>query len=189
MLSKHEDVMGGLFHDRVDEVRTMLASPLASQLAWARGIQDQLRHNVFEPWKGLFKALCRTPEFQAIQVEHADAIHAAALQLCARFGVTSERAAALMFDIRVQNYSIRAATESRIRADFTTIPADAAPMDIELARLRVIANRRAEAANPKFVEDVRVRKLTIANGAGGVHGIVYDLERQFGISLRDIASA
>jgi len=183
MLSQHEDVMNGLFHDRLNDVRSMLASPVAAQLDWARRIQDRLRHNIFEPWKGLFKALGRTPEFQAIQVEHAAAIHTAALQLCARFGISTERAVALMFDIRVQNYSISAATEAKIRTDFAAIPPATEPPDLEVARLRSIANRRAEAANPQFVEDVRVRKLAIANGTGTVHGVVYDLERQFGIRL------
>lgn len=42
--------------------------------------------------------------------------------------------------------------------------------------------RRAETANRAWVEDVRTRKLCIANG-GVVHGIPYDLEGQFGISL------
>jgi hypothetical protein len=188
MLSKHEDMMTGLFHDRLDGIRTMLASPLAAQLVWARGIQDPVRHSLFEPWKGLFKALGRTLEFQAIQVEHAAAIHQAALQFCARFGVTTERAVALMFDIRVQNYSISAATEEKIRADFAAIPGDSLPMDTEVAKLRSIANRRAEASSSKYVEDVRTRKLAIANGAGTVHGVVYDLERQFGIRLQNMGS-
>jgi hypothetical protein len=39
-----------------------------------------------------------------------------------------------------------------------------------VARLRIFANRRAEAANPKWVEDVRMRKLTIANGQGTAAG-------------------
>jgi len=46
-----------------------------------------------------------------------------------------------------------------------------------------VANRRAEAANPAWIEDVRTRKLCIANGSGVVHGIPYDLEGQFGIGL------
>ncbi len=183
MLAKNEDVMSGLFHDRLDGMRTMLAAAHASQLDWARKIQDPVRHNIVEPWNGLFKALGRTPEFQAIQVEHAAAIHTAAVGFCAKFGVTTERAVALMFDIRVQNYSISAMTEAQIRADFATIPADTEPLNVELARLRSIANRRADAANPQFAEDVRVRKLAIANGSGTVHGVVYDLERQFGIRL------
>ena len=186
MIAQHEDVMNGLFHDRLDAFRTMLAAPRAAQLAWARGIQDPVRHSLFEPWNGLFKALGRTPEFQAIQVGHAGQIYQAALQLCARFGVTTERGAALMFDIRVQNYSISAATEAKIRADFAAMAGGSAPMDAEIAKLRSIANRRAEASSARFVEDVRVRKLTIANGEGTVHGVPYDLERQFGIGLRNV---
>ena len=48
--------MVGLFHDRLDEVGKMLASPRAAQLQRARGIQNSVRHNIFEPWKGLFQS-------------------------------------------------------------------------------------------------------------------------------------
>jgi hypothetical protein len=61
-------------------------------------------------------------------------------------------------------------------------------MDAEVARLQSIANRRAEASSAQYVEDVRVRKLTIANGSGTVHGMSYDLENQFGIGLRGTVS-
>jgi len=183
MITQHEDVLRGLFHDHFSELQGMLASRRDLQLEWARNIQDPRRHAIFEPWKGLFQALGRTPEFQAIEVEHASALHAAAQNLCSRFDVSSERALALMFDIRVQNGSIDQKTEAKIREDFATI----APADDEVARLRAIANRRAEASAPAFVEDVRVRKLTIANGSGTVHGISWDLEAQFGIGLRRAA--
>jgi hypothetical protein len=49
--------------------------------------------------------------------------------------------------------------------------------------MRIVANRRAEASNPRWVEDVRARKICCANGGGRVHGIPYDLEKQFGIRL------
>jgi hypothetical protein len=188
MIADHEDIISGLFQERLDEIRNMLSLPLAAQLQWARGIQNA-QHLVSEPWKSSFCALGRTPEFQAIETAHAAAIHNAALQLCARFGVTTERAVALMFDICVQNNSISAATEAKIRADFAAIPADGDPMATEVAKLQSIANRRAEAANPKFVEDVRLRKLTIANGTGQVHSVQYDLDREFGIGLRTTALA
>ena len=50
--------------------------------------------------------------------------------------------------------------------------------------MQIVANRRTEASNPRFVEDVRRRKLCIAEGKGVVHGISYDLEKQYGLSLR-----
>ncbi len=40
------------------------------------------------------------------------------------------------------------------------------------------------AANPVFREDVRRRKLCIAEGKETVHGITYDLAGQFGLDLR-----
>ena len=158
MASNHADVLNSLFGENLAAFSTMLASPLAQQLAWARSIQDPAHHTVSDPWKSLFKSLGLTPEFQAIQIAHAATMNTAAAQLCQRFGVSTERAQALMFDIRVQNGSISAATEVLIRADFATL-------DTELAKLQSIANRVAEASKAAYVEDVRVRKLTIANGA------------------------
>jgi hypothetical protein len=49
--------------------------------------------------------------------------------------------------------------------------------------MRIIAERRAAAARPKFQADVLARKMTIANGTGVVHGLSYNLERQFGLTL------
>ncbi len=186
MAAQHGDVFEGLFHDNFSAITDMLASPLNEQLEWATTIQDPNRHTVFEPWNGLFQALGRTPEYQSIQVVHAERIHQNALSMCAKYGLSTERGLALMFDICVQNGTISAATDAKIQADFALIPAGD-PMATEVARLQSIANRRAEAANPKFVEDVRRRKLTIANGQGTVHGIFYDLEQQFGIRLQSAA--
>jgi hypothetical protein len=115
-------------------------------------------------------------------VEHAERIRQTAVAMCQQFDVGSERALALMFDICVQNGSIGRATSVKIRADFAGIMAtDVANVEVE--RLRSIANRRAEAASRAFVEDVRVRKLAIANGEGIVHNIPFNLEQQFGIRL------
>ena len=88
-----------------------------------------------------------------------------------------------MFDICVQNGSINRDTAAKIRSDFDRHRLGG-PRRVEVARLQSIANRRAEAATVAFVEDVRVRKLAIANGEGIVHNIQYNLEQQFGIRLR-----
>jgi hypothetical protein len=50
-----------------------------------------------------------------------------------------------------------------------------------------VANCVAEASNPEWAEDVRRRKLCIANGRGVVHGTDYDIEAQFGIRLTSIS--
>jgi hypothetical protein len=173
-------------HASTDGFGKMLALQKAEQLQWCHGIQDGSGRIVAEPWKSRFFALGQTPEFQAIQLTQAESFHQDALAMCRHFGVVTERALALMFDIRVQNGSISSEVETKIRADFAAFPAGITPVDAEVLRLRSIANRRAEAANPTSVEDVRRRKLTIANGVGVVHGVAYDLETQFGIRLQPV---
>ena len=180
----HPEVVDNVFGPHAAELRAMLSSSREDQLSWARSIQDGRRFVIAEPWRGLFKTLGRREEFQDIEVNAAEQIYRDAVTWCHTYGVKSERAVALMFDIRVQNGSIASTTRAQIERDFAMLePGDDADT-LEVARLRVIANRRAEAANPRWVEDVRARKLAIANGAGTIHGAYYDLEGQYGISLR-----
>ncbi len=168
----------GIFHERFAVVQSLGEAPLDQQLAFARSIQD--RGMVQEPWQGMLKALGQTSEFQDVQVAQVRQRFAAALTLCEEYGLKSERAAALMFDIVTQNGSIGAIVKSQILADFQ-------PGDDEVAKMRAIAKRRAAVANPKFASDVLNRKLTIAEGIGTVHGIFYDLEDTFAITLNAMA--
>jgi hypothetical protein len=175
-------LVDAIFHDYATEFRKMIASSPEEQMEWASSIQDR-RHNLVEPWQGLLKSLGRTPEFQTIQAAHASRLFQDALVLCREFEVTSERAVALLFDIKVQNGSISDVVKAQIERDFTAIPAGEGASAIELARLQIIADRRAAASASQWVADVRNRKLTIANGAGTVHGRRYDLDAQYGIGL------
>jgi len=54
------------------------------------------------PGRGSFKTLGRLQEFQDIEAQSAAGIFQQELALCNEFGVTSRRAAALLFDIKVQ---------------------------------------------------------------------------------------
>jgi signal recognition particle GTPase len=89
-----------------------------------------------------------------------------------------------MFDIKVQNGSIRKVTGLEIFAAYEELSGDLSTEEQEVKRLQIIANKRAEASNPKWVEDVRKRKLRIANGEGEVHHTPYDLKEQYGITLK-----
>jgi hypothetical protein len=89
-----------------------------------------------------------------------------------------------MFDIKVQNGSISGAVRLQINEDFDKLVSGPDQKHLEVEKMRIVANRRAEASNPRWVEDVRSRKLCCAEGKGKVHGVNYDLEAQFGISLR-----
>uniref|UniRef100_A0A7V4LDP9 Peptidoglycan-binding protein n=1 Tax=Desulfobacca acetoxidans TaxID=60893 RepID=A0A7V4LDP9_9BACT len=177
MARRHPAVLQDLFGEYHQEFLAVLKAERAEQLDWVRALQDA-KFRLREPWRGLFRTLGRRPEFQAIQLEFAQKIFRTALAWCADYGLKSERAVALMYDIRVQNGSISETVKAKIMRDFKHIP-----QEDEAARLRVIANRRAEAANPTWREDVRARKLTIAEGEGRVHGRCYHLAEQYGLRL------
>ena len=176
-----QQVMG----DGYGEFKSFLSMGKDAQMAWARSKQASKKWQ--DPWRSRFKALGRTAAMQQIQVDGANARYKTGLTLVQQYGLWSERGAALMFDIVVQNGSIKDATRQQIMADFAKIDASLSREDHEVARMRIIANRRAEAANSKFVEDVRSRKLTIANGSGKVHGAMFNLEATYGIRLVPIS--
>jgi hypothetical protein len=175
-------VVDDIFHSFAAEFRRVIGATLDDQMAWARSIQDG-KHRVAEPWRGLFKTLGRSAEFRAIQTLYAGHLLDAAHALCGVYCVRSQRALALMFDIKVQNGSIGDIVRAQIERDFAALPPTDDPDAQEVARLRIIANRRAEAASAQWVEDVRIRKLTIANGEGTVHGRHYSLADQYGLTL------
>ena len=183
MLTKHAPVMGAVFQSRLSVLQAALAADGEDLMHFARSIQDLLRHNLNEPWGGMFKSLGRTPEFQAMQVEHARSVFDRAAKLAKQYGIWSERAVALLFDIVTQNGSIRDITRAQIFADFEAIPVELAREEQEVERMEIVTHRRAEACNSRWVEDVRARKLCIARGSGIVHGVRYDVGTQFGIGL------
>ncbi len=152
------------------------------QMAWAISIQTD-RFNINEPWKGFFKTVGRNQEYQNIQMRFANHNYQIALKLCREYKLSSERAVALMFDVVVQNGSIRTETRQLIETDFAKLDTSMSPENLEVERMRIVANRRAEACGPLYRNDVRSRKMCCADGMGSLHGTDYDLENQFGITL------
>lgn len=185
MNDEHSGFFKDIFQSEYDILmEVLLESNHEEQMEWARSIQHPVRRFIFEPWKGLFKTLGRTKQFQDIQVKHAQDFFQLARKWCKGYNLWSERGIALMFDIRVQNGSIQSYVRVQITRDLRELPEGLDDETKEVAKLRIIANRRAEAANPKWIEDVRRRKLCCANGEGVVHGQRYHLESQYGIGLK-----
>lgn len=184
MINRHPDVIGPIFGNHFEAFTEALNADRDELLDFARSVQHPVTRAVFEPWRGFAKSLGRTPQFQAIQTEHANGIYRRALDMCRDYGLWSERAVALMFDIVTQNGSIGTVTKARIQGEIGALPASLSDEERETRSLVVIANRRAEAANARWIDDVRVRKLCIARGHGVVHGIPYQLDEQYAIGLR-----
>ncbi len=185
LYSQHADVLRSVFHEYFDTMAQLASEVVAEQLAFTRSIQTN--GVLHQPWQGMLITLGRTPECQGIQTQQASGVFKQALQLCADYSLVSERAVALMFDIATQGGSISSLVRAQIMADFAHLsPNDPAN---EVARMCIVANRRAASSQPKFVDDVRTRKLAIANGAGIVHGIFYDLDDMFGLTLNPFVQA
>jgi len=189
MNQQHRDLFKNIFSSEYDVLLHVLDESLDQQMIWVRSIQDNIRHTINEPWNGLFKALGRTSEFQEIQLKEAGNIYQTALDWCNQYQLWTERGVALMFDIRVQNGSIPNYVKQQILNDFSHISTQLSAEEKEVAMMQIIANRRAEASNPKYIEDVRKRKLCCALGNGQVHGQCYNLEQQYGITLKKWGSS
>jgi hypothetical protein len=183
MNTTYPSMLQEIFAQAYQPLVDVLGKNLQAQMAWVRSIQHPVQHFVFEPWRGFFKTLGRTPEFQGIQVKYAEHLQQKAFNLCQEYQLWSPRAEALMFDIVVQNGSISAVVRQTIMQEIGNLRPELDREALELEKMRIIANRRSEACKTQWVEDVRCRKLTCANGEGIVHGVTYHLREQFGIDL------
>lgn len=164
------------------ECRQIMRAPRARQLAWADSISSGARKaSVREPWRSCFRRFGQLPEVQALQLARVKRAYWDPARKTAReLGLKTELGVALCFDIHVQNGSIRPSARERIRAE-----AAAHPIRRERELLVIIANAVADASRPQFREDVRSRKLTLATGAGRVHGATYVL-RNWGLDASPV---
>lgn len=182
--ARDRNVIDEVFHRHAQVLRAAVREEREARLRWARTIQHPLTHRVFEPWRGMFRALGRRRECQEVQVALARDSYERGLALVREFGLWSERAVALMFDVVVQNGSISPLVKAQIQADFVRIP-EGDRDQVEVEKMRAVALRRSAVARDEWVDNVRVRKLTIVLGRGVVHGHEYDLAEDYGIRLVD----
>lgn len=184
MFDSHHDIAMKIFGDDLDPLVKAVKEGKDASVAFAISIQEQREKTLTIHWRQMFRQLGLTSEFQAIETKGAADYHRKGVRLCRDYGLWTQRGLALMFDIAVQNGGISDKIMAMISRDVAGLKPDLSPQDMEVQKMRIVANRRAEAANPAFVEDVRKRKLCIAEGKGIVHGIAYDLAGQFGLDLR-----
>ncbi len=129
------------------------------------------KFRVAEPWRSGFDSLGRQREVQRLQVGRARAKFwtEIALRDARDLGVTEELDLLLMFDIAVQDGGMR----SKERLDSARERLN--PGMSGLDRRRTIAEVVVDTIDGPFKDDVRQRKICIANGRGTVHRGNYDL--------------
>lgn len=71
MISKYPKAAKAVFQENYDVLVSALNSEKQELMTFARSIQHPVKHYLYEPWRGMFKSLGRTEEFQNIQVKYA----------------------------------------------------------------------------------------------------------------------
>jgi hypothetical protein len=143
--------------------------PLAEQIAWADAISSGPSKTRVPPeWKDAFARLGDEPIVKRLQMQRAyDKYFLPCARSAWTLGLRSELGIVLAFDVHVQNGSFKPGAFALAAALPAGVP--------EIERRRRLANAVADSASPRWVEDVRERKLTLANGQGSVHGRAYSL--------------
>lgn len=173
LLAEAEAVVPGTL-DRVlgplaAEWRTQTARPLAQQVAWADGLSSGADKATVPPvWKSAFARLGDEPVVKRLQLQRAyDAYFVPAAATARKLRLGSELGVALCFDCHVQNGS------SRVQAVAELAPLAAQLSDAQMRQR--LAQRVADLSAPRWREDVRGRKTTIASGGGLFRGRNYVL--------------
>lgn len=154
-------------------------------------IPRQARGNkIVEPWKTYFGRLEVDPEFQKIQVKAVRNALNRARYWCWYFEFKTERGFVFMFDLVSSHGGAwlnapkfkgarrvllrKMLADKRIRVGRDTLT--------ELEKMEVIANMIADASSQEWREKVRVRKLWFVQGIAKVHGTLYDIKKDFGVT-------
>ncbi len=167
--NSHPEIVQQAFGSNADELIGVMQADRASQITWAN--QHTLpKGSLAEPWKTMFATFGSFPEVQAEQMNHVQSDYMLpAIQTAKSLGFTSELGLALSFDIHVQDGGVKNTALQQIQQN-------SAPGMAESDLRVVVANAVADWANPSWIDDVRARKLAIAQGHGTVHGHLFVMD-------------
>jgi hypothetical protein len=166
----HPALLDEAFANLKDELFEILGKSWSEQLEWANSISiPPHKYRVDPVWEKAFETLGTFAEVQEVQLARVNNYWNTALRDAGRFGLETEMGIALCFDIAVQNGGVDfEEEETRINLWVADHP-DA----MEPEKRILIADVVAENSLSEYVEDVRLRKRTIAVGEGVVHGSRY----------------
>lgn len=145
------------------------AKPLAEQIAWADSISCGAgKVSVPADWRDAFARLGDEPTVKRLQMHRAyDKFFLPAVQAAKTLRLENELGIALAFDVHVQNGGFKPGAYA--------MAATRLGRASDLERRKALADAVADSASSRWRDDVRERKLTLATGAGTVHGRGYQL--------------
>jgi len=169
---RHPALLELAFGTRASELVEVMSGDSSAQEAFANRISiGRNRYKVQPEWADGFAILGEFDEVQAIQMQRVGAYWDIAERDARRFDLDSELGIAMAFDIAVQNGGIDFRTEQN--SILRRLAQD--PPQTAVERRVLIADVVAENSKQRYVEGVRSRKRTIAEGQGRVHGANYTL--------------
>jgi uncharacterized protein YcbK (DUF882 family) len=152
-------------------LREMLKKDLEAQLAWGKAnFLKSDGESLKENWRDGFKKLGHNRQVEDIQLDYSKSVlWPIATNMASKLGLNEEDplSLALCFDIVIQN--------GRTAKSFEGLKFPANATDLEKREMLAEAMLATMKKNNKYKEDTRLRKSTLAKGAGKVHGDNYDL--------------
>jgi hypothetical protein len=147
-------------------------------------------NKIVEPWKTYFGGLEKDAEFRKIQVKAVRQALGKARYWFNYFGFKTERGFAFMFDL-VSSHGgawlnaskFKGKRRLRLQKMLAKKKAELGRETLtELEKMEVIANMIADVSLEEWREKARIRKLWFVRGKGKVHGHIYDIWKDFGIT-------
>jgi len=174
----HPALVRHAFGAKTDQLLEIMRGPKTRQMAFANSISlGANKARLAEPWRTGFRVFGELPAVQALQIELAVRDYFRPAKQTARgLRLKTELGLALAFDCHVQNGGVSTAARDEIKRQLAQHP-----IEREQERRVIVGNAVAKQSLPQFREDVRSRKLTIATGAGTVHGELFVL-RNWGLA-------
>lgn len=156
MYDKHKEIFCSIFGPFADGFVSSMRMHTISKYYSMNMSRNNTLHSNFH---NMFKLLCATKEFQAIQDEAVEPYIQKAVAMCRQFGLFTDRAFCLFFDIAVQNGSVRNVGNVRFESNFT-----------DMQKLQQIVGAVVSQTNKRWQDDVMARKSCILRSYGVVHG-------------------
>lgn len=125
-------------------------------------------------WKSQLQSLASASEYRSLQFEAARFLHEKAQGYYERFRMEEARSYLFMFDIVVQNGGFY----TKNLQDFENFMTQN-PRATETQKLQAILNSRLVQVREEYREDVRLRKQSLIDGQGRVHGVYRDYGNEY----------
>jgi hypothetical protein len=153
----------------------LLSGSTSDGVTWARqNLYTDGGSTFTSAWKKELTALGTSPFYVTIQIEAAMKMHDKTLAYMKSLKLKEFRSYLMLFDIVVQNGSVRSDVEAEY-ADYLAKNPGAS----EDQRLNKLLALRLVWVNPQYEADVKSRKQALIDGTGKVHGTTRNFEKEY----------